>query len=98
MPPVVSIPLACLFYAFFQLILGLALKIPLWIYPMFSGFVVGYLFYDMTHYGMHHFKVRRGPFYQLKQYHMLHHFKTPEKRFGVSSPFWDIIFRTRPAA
>jgi sterol desaturase/sphingolipid hydroxylase (fatty acid hydroxylase superfamily) len=27
---------------------------------------------------------------------MQHHFKCPDKRFGVSSPFWDHIFGTSP--
>ncbi len=34
--------------------------------------------------------------FYLKRYHRLHHFKTPEKRFGVSNPLWDIVFRTKP--
>lgn len=96
MPPVVSLPLAALFFLLFYLVLVTALRIPLWLYPMFSGFVIGYLLYDMIHYGTHHFKVQRGPFYYLKRYHMLHHFKAPQKRFGVSSPFWDLIFFTKP--
>jgi sterol desaturase/sphingolipid hydroxylase (fatty acid hydroxylase superfamily) len=28
---------------------------------------------------------------------MLHHFKTPEARYGVSSPIWDFVFGTNPA-
>jgi sterol desaturase/sphingolipid hydroxylase (fatty acid hydroxylase superfamily) len=28
---------------------------------------------------------------------MLHHFKTPDQRFGVSSPVWDFVFGTYPA-
>jgi dihydroceramide fatty acyl 2-hydroxylase len=33
----------------------------------------------------------------LKRYHMMHHFKTPQARYGVSSPVWDVVFRTKPA-
>jgi sterol desaturase/sphingolipid hydroxylase (fatty acid hydroxylase superfamily) len=28
---------------------------------------------------------------------MQHHYKTPNMRFGVSSPLWDIVFKTKPA-
>lgn len=28
--------------------------------------------------------------------HMQRPYKTPEERFGVSSPFWNIVFKTKP--
>ncbi len=96
MPPVVSIPLALVFYGLFSLILGLVFQMPHWISPAFAGFIVGYLAYDLTHYATHHFPMRRGAAKFLKRYHMLHHYKTPDKRFGVSSPLWDIVFQTKP--
>jgi sterol desaturase/sphingolipid hydroxylase (fatty acid hydroxylase superfamily) len=34
---------------------------------------------------------------QSKRYHMQHHYKTPDQRFGVSSPLWDMVFGTKPA-
>jgi sterol desaturase/sphingolipid hydroxylase (fatty acid hydroxylase superfamily) len=97
MPPVVSVPLAFLFYAAFYLVFGALLRIPGWIAPAFAGFVVGYLFYDLTHYATHHFPMRRGIWKYLKRFHMQHHYKTPDQRFGVSSPLWDIVFGTKPA-
>lgn len=96
MPPVVSIPLAALFYGLFTLVLGTFFNAPEWIRPMVSGFTIGYLTYDLTHYATHHFPMRRGIFKYLKRYHMQHHYKTPEQRFGVSSPLWDIVFGTKP--
>jgi sterol desaturase/sphingolipid hydroxylase (fatty acid hydroxylase superfamily) len=96
MPPVVSIPLGLIFYGLFTLLLGFLAGAQYLVYPLFAGFILGYLCYDLTHYGTHHFKIRRGIPLYLKRYHMFHHFKTPEKRFGVSSPFWDIVFRTKP--
>lgn len=98
MPPVVSIPLAMLFYGLFQLLVDDLLDLPQWLGPLFSGFVVGYLGYDLIHYAVHHFRMNRGFLKSLKRYHMLHHFKTPGQRFGVSSPLWDIVFGTKPAA
>lgn len=96
MPPVVSIPLAILFYLLFHLAFGILLRSSHWVAPAFAGFIVGYLFYDITHYATHHFPMRRGIWKFLKRYHMQHHYKTPDQRFGVSSPVWDYVFGTRP--
>jgi sterol desaturase/sphingolipid hydroxylase (fatty acid hydroxylase superfamily) len=57
---------------------------------------VGYVAYDMIHYATHHFPMRWGVLKALKRYHMLHHYKTPNERFGVSSPTWDAVFGTLP--
>jgi sterol desaturase/sphingolipid hydroxylase (fatty acid hydroxylase superfamily) len=97
MPPIVSVPLAVLFYGAFQLIVGMLIGGPQWIAPLFSGFVMGYLIYDLTHYATHHLSMRWGFLKFLKRYHMQHHYKTPEQRFGVSSPLWDVVFGTMPA-
>lgn len=94
MPPVISIPLAFLFYWLYHLVVAVLLGAAQWVNPLFSGFVVGYLIYDMTHYATHHFPMRSGYLKYLKRYHMMHHFKTPNQRFGVSSPLWDFVFGT----
>lgn len=97
MPPMVSIPLALVFYGLFSLVLGRLLGVPHWVGPMVSGFTIGYLIYDLTHYATHHFPMHSGVGKYLKRYHMMHHYKTPDQRFGVSSPLWDVIFGTKPA-
>ena len=96
MPPVVSIPLATLFYGIFRLFVGKILGLSAWVDALFAGFGSGYLAYDLTHYATHHFPMRLPGLRFLKRYHMLHHYKTPNQRFGVSSPLWDIVFRTKP--
>lgn len=98
MPPVVSIPMALIIYGLFVLIFNVLLRIPVWLPATFAGFMVGYLCYDMIHYATHHFAMRNGIWKELKRYHLKHHYKTPEQRFGVSSPLWDIVFGTRPTA
>ncbi len=98
MPPVVSIPMAFIFYGLFSLILGSLLHAPHWVAPMISGFTIGYLIYDLTHYATHHFAMRSGWWKYVKRYHMVHHFRTPDARFGVSSPLWDYVFQTKPAS
>lgn len=89
MVPAVSLPLALLFYFGFQLILG-----PAYVAPFFVGFVIGYLIYDMTHYALHHVKFKSKFWLELKQHHMIHHYQDPENGFGVSSTFWDLVYRT----
>ncbi|HZW03494.1 MAG TPA: sterol desaturase family protein [Anaerolineaceae bacterium] len=96
MPPVLSIPMGLLFYGLFNLVAGLWLGHFEWVAPLLSGFITGYLAYDLTHYATHHFPMRSGVFRFLKRYHMQHHYKTPNQRFGVSSPLWDVVFRTMP--
>ncbi len=96
MPPVLSIPLALLFYGLFVLLFGQILSAPQWVAPMFSGFITGYLVYDLTHYATHHFPMRSGYLKYIKRYHMMHHYKTPNQRYGVSSPLWDMVFGTKP--
>ena len=96
MPPVVSIPLALLFYGLFYLVTAVLFKAPQWVDPLVAGFMLGYLTYDITHYATHHFPMKRGYLKFLRKYHMQHHYKTPDARYGVSSPLWDYVFRTMP--
>jgi sterol desaturase/sphingolipid hydroxylase (fatty acid hydroxylase superfamily) len=97
MPPAVSIPLALILYGIVYGVVGLLLGARLWVAPMFAGLLIGYLVYDMLHYATHHFKVNWGWFRYVRRYHMHHHTQTPNMRFGVSSPLWDIVFGTKPA-
>ena len=89
MPPSVSIPLAVLFFFLFHAILGEIL-----VGPFFVGFIAGYLFYDISHYAIHHFNMHSKFWLIIKNHHMRHHYQDGSKGFGVSSPFWDVIFRT----
>lgn len=96
MPLPVSIPLALVMYGLFYLVLVVILKTQLWLMPMFSAFILGYLAYDLTHYATHHFPMRNGYWKFIKRYHNQHHYKSPEERFGVTSPIWDMVFKTMP--
>ncbi len=89
MPPIVSIPLAIVFYFGFMKILG-ARYLP----PFFAGFIAGYLAYDLTHYAVHHFSLHGKVSLYLKQHHMRHHYMDPDNNYGVSSPMWDFVFGT----
>ena len=87
LPPSVSIPLAFGFYLLYR---SLVPDHHFW--GFFSGFLLGYLVYDIGHYAMHHFNFKSGLFKKIKRHHMLHHYEQPEKGFGVSSPLWDKVF------
>lgn len=89
MPPIVSIPLAVIFYFGFTNVLG-AHYLP----PFFAGFIAGYLTYDLAHYAFHHFSLHGRISLYLKQQHMRHHYMDPDNNFGVSSPMWDFVFGT----
>jgi sterol desaturase/sphingolipid hydroxylase (fatty acid hydroxylase superfamily) len=86
MVPSVSVPLAAAFYFLFSLFLS---KTNL--YAFFSGFILGYLFYDMVHYAIHHSNFKTPFWKKIKQHHMLHHYDDPSKGYGVSSALWDKI-------
>lgn len=90
MPPSASIPLALAFYFLFKWLLA-----PAMLDGFFAGFMLGYLFYDMTHYMLHHANFKSGLWKKLKQQHMLHHYSDPTTKYGVTSDLWDKIFRTR---
>lgn len=89
LPPAMSLPLAVGFYFLFQAIWG-----PDFFTSFLAGFVLGYLCYDMFHYATHHANIKAQWFRKLKKHHMDHHYKDDEHGFGVSSTFWDIIFRS----
>jgi 4-hydroxysphinganine ceramide fatty acyl 2-hydroxylase len=87
LPPSVSIPLATAFYFLFDAILPAN-----YIFGFFPGFILGYLFYDISHYAIHHFNFKGNIWKKIKQHHMLHHYQSPDRGYGVSSPLWDKIF------
>jgi sterol desaturase/sphingolipid hydroxylase (fatty acid hydroxylase superfamily) len=96
MPLPVSIPLALVTYGLFYLVFDTLLNAPVWMYAAFFGFMIGYLIYDLNHYATHHLPMKKGYFKFIKRYHLMHHYQDPNSRFGVSSPLWDYVFKTKP--
>ncbi len=89
MPPVPSILIASLLFSLTYLLMG-------WnVLGFFPGFLLGYLVYGSMHYAIHAFVPPRF-LKALWRNHHLHHYKTPDKGFGVSSVLWDVILRTVP--
>jgi len=89
MPPSVSLPLATAFYFLFYAVLP-----SVYLYGFFAAFLAGYLFYDISHYALHHGHFKSAFWKKLKQHHMLHHYSDSTKGYGVSSALWDKIMKS----
>jgi len=90
MPPPLSLILSSLFFGLYYLIMGNM------VFGFLPGFLMGYASYLWVHYMVHAFKPPKNFFKVLWVHHGIHHYKDPHNAFGVSSPFWDVIFRTMP--
>ena len=89
MPITLSLAIAVILFGLFSLLLG-----P-WTWAFYSGFMLGYLAYDMTHYSIHHFKRPKARWLaNIWKSHIDHHFRDSNKGYGVSSPLWDRVFGT----
>jgi dihydroceramide fatty acyl 2-hydroxylase len=91
LPPAFAIPLGLLFFGLFVLVLGTPVA---WAFA--AGFYLGYVIYDTVHFALHHVTPKGRIGRRLRELHMRHHFEDHERGFGVSAPWWDIVFNTRP--
>lgn len=89
MPPVPSVILAVIIFYLQYLCIG-------WnALAFFPGFLFGYIAYGSMHYAIHAYAPPRF-LKALWRNHHLHHYKYPNKGFGVSSVLWDVVFGTVP--
>ena len=97
MPPAVGLTLAVVFFGMFWGLgqLGASLAIhPGWYLGAYSGFVVGYVTYDCTHYYLHHARPTSSRMKRLRAHHNNHHHNHTDTKFGVSTTVWDRVFGT----
>lgn len=90
MPPAGAILISSMIFGGFWLIMQN------YAFAFVPGFLIGYLFYAFVHYAIHAYQPPKNFLKWLWIYHSIHHYKHPDKYFGVSSPFWDHVFRTVP--
>ncbi|MEP5104132.1 MAG: sterol desaturase family protein [Ekhidna sp.] len=90
MPIPLSLALSTGFYFLFKLFMGVN------VYAFLPGFLIGYAAYLWVHYMVHAYQPPKNFFKVLWVHHGIHHYKDPGNAFGVSSPFWDFVFRTMP--
>ncbi len=62
----------------------------------FPGFLTGYALYLFVHYLIHTRRPPKNLFRVLWKNHSIHHYQDDTKAYGVTSPLWDVIFRTTP--
>lgn len=90
MPPVLSLILATLFFIIYRGIMGD------FAFGFLAGFLMGYTAYLSVHYSVHAFRVPNNFLKILWHHHSIHHYREPDRAFGVSSPLWDVVFGTMP--
>ena len=62
---------------------------------IFAGLLAGYLIFIAIHYAVHRLPIEPGSWlYPTKIRHLAHH-RFDNCNFGVTTGFWDIVFRTR---
>ncbi len=89
LPPVPGLAIASLFLAVYYLIMGSAA------FAFGTGFLIGYLVYISIHW-MVHSKPTPARFAFWWNHHNIHHYQQHDRAFGVSTPIWDMVFRTMP--
>ncbi len=94
MPPVPGLLMGTILFGIFYLIFFL-FGFSIYTWAFFPGFFLGYLMYSFLHRAIH---VNKAPkkFDYPWRHHILHHYKYPDKAFGVSNTFWDHVFGTMP--
>ena len=62
---------------------------------LFTGaFAAGYVVYGLSHWAIHNIRFRNTLVRRWAADHHIHHYH-PDKNFGVTTPLWDIVLRTR---
>lgn len=90
MPPLPAFLLLAIFFGLFYIFL----EEKAWFFT--AGFEIGYLLYSLLHYTLHKSVPKNKYLNKLWLHHATHHYKNHEIAFGVSSKFWDRVFRTLP--
>lgn len=88
MPPVPSLIIASIIFLLMYLIMRDNVTC------FFPGFMLGYLMYGSMHYAIHAWNPPYKWMKPLWRNHHLHHYKSEEKGFGVSTHLWDWVFNT----
>ncbi|MCH9633314.1 MAG: hypothetical protein S4CHLAM7_00370 [Chlamydiae bacterium] len=89
MPPLPATLFMLFFFVSFYLILNVR------VFAFLPGFLTGYLAYAYTHFKTHQIRAPKLLKF-IWTHHLKHHYQDEDKAFGVSSPFWDLVFRTLP--
>ena len=58
------------------------------------GFALFFVVYEVLHKRAHTHAPRTAYGRWLRRHHFSHHFSAPRKNFGVTTPIWDVVFRS----
>lgn len=84
---------ATLFMVFFFVVFFAIMNVR--VFAFLPGFLTGYLAYAYTHFKTHQIRAPKLLKF-LWTHHLKHHYQDEDRAYGVSSPFWDIVFGTLP--
>lgn len=91
LPPVPSLIIASLFFGLFYVTMGN------YAFTFGPGFMLGYTAYQNVHWITHQYAPpKKGIHKYWWEAHNIHHFQQHDRSFGVTSPLWDMVFRTMP--
>lgn len=90
--PLAWVPAAAAIFVLSALLAGAALG------AAFSlGLLAGFLRYEYVHWRIHFRPARNARQERLRAHHLAHHFVNPKAYHGVTTRFWDHVFRSLPA-
>lgn len=89
MPPLLSVSISTGLLILLRLILGD------YSFSTLAGFLVGYAAYLSVHYIIHVYSPPKNFLKGLWKNHVKHHYKDGDIAFGVTSPLWDYVYRTK---
>ena len=81
----------------FAVAVPFAFIFPLYTTPiLLAGVIQSYVAEEWVHHCLHFYNFRNPYFRHVKLYHLYHHTaRGIERGFGITSGFWDIVFKTR---
>ncbi len=88
-PPIMSISIYSILFYFFSK------TVPSDYFSSYMiGFTQSYLCFEYLHWAIHNNAINIKPVNYLRRHHAIHHYVQKTQRFGLTSPFWDIVFNT----
>jgi hypothetical protein len=65
-----------------------------WTAGILSGVWAGFLYYEAVHYRVHITPANGWLLSRQRRAHFYHHYHDSNRRFGVTTPLWDYVFRS----
>jgi dihydroceramide fatty acyl 2-hydroxylase len=89
LPIFITLPISFFFFSLFVLFFGTE-----YVFWFYAGEIFSYFLYEFMHYSAHHFPINLPYFKEMRERHLSHHTNSPNSKFMITNPLWDIVFRT----